>query len=154
MDRIQNIMNKVCEYRNIFDNYFYLWVDDRNEFMRQFLLYNYVFIIEEIEVYVEDGVLECFFILNQFKEQINIYEKIYDEVEKIEFFIIFEYWFRVNFKSFKQVFLNIIKRWSFMFKQYLIDYVINRYEKFKFYVELFFLLEFWQINKFFKCCFV
>lgn len=144
MDRIQNIMNKVCEYRNIFDNYFYLWVDDRNEFMRQFLLYNYVFIIGEIEVYVEDGVLECFFILNQFKEQINIYEKIYDEVEKIEFFIIFEYWFRVNFKSFKQVFLNIIKRWSFMFKQYLIDYVINRYEKFKFYVELFFLLEFWQ----------
>lgn len=146
MDRIQNIMNKVCEYRNIFDNYFYLWVDDRNEFMRQFLLYNYVFIIEEIEVYVEDGVLECFFILNQFKEQINIYEKIYDEVEKIEFFIIFEYWFRVNFKSFKQVFLNIIKRWSFMFKQYLIDYVINRYEKFKFYVELFFLLEFWQLG--------
>lgn len=146
MDRIQNIMNKVCEYRNIFDNYFYLWVDDRNEFMWQFLLYNYVFIIEEIEVYVEDGVLECFFILNQFKEQINIYEKIYDEVEKIEFFIIFEYWFRVNFKSFKQVFLNIIKCWSFMFKQYLIDYVINRYEKFKFYVELFFLLEFWQFG--------
>ena len=29
MDRIQNIMNKSMEYRNSFDNYAYLWVDDR-----------------------------------------------------------------------------------------------------------------------------
>jgi len=29
MDRVQNIMNKSMEYRNSFDNYAYLWVDDR-----------------------------------------------------------------------------------------------------------------------------
>ena len=32
MDRIQNIMNKSMEYRNSFDNYAYLWVDDRYRF--------------------------------------------------------------------------------------------------------------------------
>lgn len=146
MDRIQNIMNKACEYRNTFDNYSYLWVDDRNEFMRQFLLYNHVLTTEEIEAHAEDGVPECPPTLNQFKEQINTYEKIYDEAEKIEPLTIFEHWFRVNSKPFKQALLNTIKRWSFMFKQHLIDHVTNRYEKFKFYVELFFLLEFWQFG--------
>ena len=126
MDRIQNIMNKACEYRNTFDNYSYLWVDDRNEFMRQFLLYNHVLTTEEIEAHAEDGVPECPPTLDQFKEQINTYEKIYEEAEKIEPLTIFEHWFRVNSKPFKQALLNTIKRWSFMFKQHLIDHVTNR----------------------------
>ena len=29
MQRVENIMNKSMEYRNSFDNYAYLWVDDR-----------------------------------------------------------------------------------------------------------------------------
>ena len=70
MDRMQNIMNKSMEYRNSFDNYAYLWVDDRNEFMRQFLLYNHVLTTEEIEAHAEDGVPECPPTLNQFKEQV------------------------------------------------------------------------------------
>lgn len=40
---------------------------------------------------------------------------------------IFDSWFRVDAKPFKQALLNIIKRWSFMFKQHLIDHVTNRY---------------------------
>ena len=75
MDRIQNIMNKACEYRNSFDNYAYLWVDDRNEFMRQFLLYNHVLTQEEIEQHAEDGVPECPPTLNQFKDQVKYSQK-------------------------------------------------------------------------------
>ena len=71
MDRIQNIMNKCMEYRNSFDNYAYLWVDDRNEFMRQFLLYNHVLTTEEIEAHAEDGVPECPPTLAQFKDQVS-----------------------------------------------------------------------------------
>ena len=33
MDRITNIMNKSMEYRNSFDNYAYLWVDDRWDYV-------------------------------------------------------------------------------------------------------------------------
>lgn len=58
--------------------------------------------------------------------QVDTYEKIYDEVEDIQGVHIFENWFRVDANPFKQALLNIIKRWSFMFKQHLIDHVTNR----------------------------
>lgn len=70
MERVTTIINKATEYRNSFDTYAYLWVDDRNEFMRQFLLYNHVLTAEEIEAHVEDGVPECPPTLEQFKEQV------------------------------------------------------------------------------------
>lgn len=50
----------------------YLWGDDRNEFMRQFLLYNHVLTSEEIEAHAEEGVPESPPTLEQFKEQVNI----------------------------------------------------------------------------------
>lgn len=125
MDRIQNIMNKSMEYRNSFDNYAYLWVDDRNEFMRQFLLYGHVLTTEEIEAHAEEGVPENPPTLKQFKEQIDTYEKIYEECEQINPVKVFDNWFRIDAKPFKQALLNIIKRWSFMFKQHLIDHVTN-----------------------------
>jgi len=62
-----------------------------------------------------------------FHFQVDTYEKIYDEVEEFEGTVIFEKWFRVDSRPFKQALLNIIKRWSFMFKQHLIDHVTNRY---------------------------
>lgn len=37
----------------------------------------------------------------------------------------FDTWFRVDARPFKQALLNIIKRWSYMFKQHLIDHVTN-----------------------------
>ena len=39
---------------------------------------------------------------------------------------IMEEWFRVDARPFKQALLNIIKRWSYMFKQHLMDHVTNR----------------------------
>ena len=56
----------------------------------------------------------------------DAYEKIYDEVEDIQGVHTFDNWFRVDANPFKQALLNIIKRWSFMFKQHLIDHVTNR----------------------------
>ena len=72
MDRVQNVMNKAIEYRNSYDNYAYLWVDDRNEFMRQFLLYGHVLTTEEIEAHAEDGVPENPPSLDKFKEQVRV----------------------------------------------------------------------------------
>ena len=80
---------------------------------------------EEIEAHAEEGVPECPPTLEQFKEQVDTYEKIYEEVEVLQGTSIFEGWFRVDIRPFKQALLNIIKRWSFMFKQHLIDHVTN-----------------------------
>jgi len=58
--------------------------------------------------------------------QIDTYESIYQDVETVEGSIIFEKWFRVDARPFRQALLNIVKKWSFMFKQHLIDHVTNR----------------------------
>ena len=36
-------------------------------------------------------------------------------------------WFRVDARPFKQALLTTVKRWSFLFKQHLIDHVSNRW---------------------------
>ena len=70
MDRVSSIMTKANDYRHSFSAYEYLWVDDRQEFMRQFLLYNHVLTAEEIELNADEGFPECPPTLEQFKEQV------------------------------------------------------------------------------------
>jgi dynein heavy chain len=123
MDRCQNVITKALEFRNSFDSFSYLWVDDRQEFMRQFLLYNHVLTQEEVEQYGEEGVPENPPTLRQFKEQIDSYEKIHVEVNDMEPISLFDQWFQVDARPFKQGLLNIVKRWSYMFKQHLDSHV-------------------------------
>jgi len=71
MEHAQNIMNHATEYSSSFDSYSYLWVDDRQEFMRQFLLYGHVLTSDEIESYPDEGVPENPPTLEQFRQQVN-----------------------------------------------------------------------------------
>ncbi|XP_060681399.1 dynein axonemal heavy chain 11-like isoform X1 [Hemiscyllium ocellatum] len=123
MDRVTEIINKAVDYRNSFDSYSYLWVDDRIEFMKQFLLYNHVLTAEEIETHADEGVPECPPTTEQFKEQIDIYENLYIQISKLEDSRVFESWFKVDIKPFKMALLNTIKKWSWMFKEHLMHYV-------------------------------
>jgi dynein heavy chain, axonemal len=70
MERVNSIVNKANEFKDSFSKYAYLWVDDRKEFMRQFLLYNHVLTQEEIEAHTEGGVPESPPTLEQFKDQV------------------------------------------------------------------------------------
>ncbi|XP_078394996.1 dynein axonemal heavy chain 11-like [Cetorhinus maximus] len=125
MDRVTEVINKAVEYRNSFDPYSYLWVDDRIEFMKQFLLYNHVLTAEEIETHADEGVPECPPTTEQFKEQIDIYENLYIQISKFEDSRVFESWFKVDIKPFKVALLNTIKKWSWMFKEHLMRYVTD-----------------------------
>lgn len=127
MERIQKMMSICCDYRSSFDHYSYLYVDDKKEFMRHFLMYSHVLTAEEIEAHAEDGVPETPPTLEQFKEQIDSYEKIYEEVSHLEPISIFDGWMKVDSRPLKASLLGIIKKWSFMFKQHLIDHVTHRY---------------------------
>ena len=75
LDRVSTVMNKAREYKNSFSVYEYLWVDDRQEFMQQFLLYGHVLTPEEIEQHAEEGVPESPPTLDQFKEQVCFKKK-------------------------------------------------------------------------------
>ncbi|NXC72870.1 DYH9 protein, partial [Anhinga anhinga] len=125
MGRVQAAMAACCDYRSTFDHYSYLYGDDRKEFCRQFLLYGHILTAAEIEAHAEDGVPETPPTLQQFREQIDSYEKIYKEVNRIEPISIFQSWLKVDARPFKASLLNVIKRWSLVFKQHLMDHVTH-----------------------------
>ncbi|XP_074871093.1 dynein axonemal heavy chain 9 [Carettochelys insculpta] len=125
MERVQNTMSACSAYRSSFDHYSYLYGDDRKEFMRQFLLYGHILTAAEIEAHTDNGVPESPPTLQQFREQIDSYERIYDEVNRLEPITIFDSWLKVDARPFKAALLNVIKRWSLMFKQHLIDHVTH-----------------------------
>nr|XP_029540762.1 LOW QUALITY PROTEIN: dynein heavy chain 9, axonemal [Oncorhynchus nerka] len=125
MERVQGVMATCCEFRNSLERYAYLYVDDRKEFMRQFLLYGHVLTSQEIEAHAEDGVPENPPTLEQFREQVDGYERIHEEVQGLEPVCVFQGWMRVDGRAFKSALLNIVRKWSLMFKQHLIDHVTN-----------------------------
>jgi len=59
-------------------------VDDRQEFLDQFLLYGHVLTAEEIESAGDEGVPHTPPTLEQFKEQVDTYEKIYLDFKEFE----------------------------------------------------------------------
>lgn len=71
MERVQGVMATCCEFRNSLERYSYLYVDDRKEFMRQFLLYGHVLSSQETEGYSEDSVSESPPTLDNFREQVD-----------------------------------------------------------------------------------
>ncbi|XP_037074053.1 dynein beta chain, ciliary-like [Pollicipes pollicipes] len=125
MNNIHSVISQAQEYRSSLDQHSYLWTDDRNEFMAQFLRYGHQITPEEIEQFGEDGIPESPPTLDQYKEQIDSYEKLYVEMERVKPVVTFDTWFRLDCKPFKAALLNTIKRWSLLFKQYLIDHVTN-----------------------------
>ncbi|XP_071672595.1 dynein axonemal heavy chain 9 isoform X6 [Patagioenas fasciata] len=125
MGRVQAVMAACCDYRSAFDHYSYLYGEDRKEFFRQFLLYGHILTAAEIEAHAENGVPESPPTLQQFREQIDSYEKIYEEVNRIEPISIFQSWMKVDARPFKASLLNVIKRWSLVFKQHLMDHVMH-----------------------------
>ncbi|NWQ82098.1 DYH9 protein, partial [Columbina picui] len=125
MGRVQAVMAACCDYRSAFDHYAYLYGEDRKEFCRQFLLYGHILTAAEIEAHSENGVPESPPTLQQFREQIDSYEKIYEEVNRIEPISIFQSWMKVDARPFKASLLNVIKRWSLVFKQHLMDHIMH-----------------------------
>lgn len=126
MERVKKIVEKCLEYRDTLEHYAYLYVDDRTEFMRQFLLYGHILTSEEIEAHAEHEVPENPPTLELFREQVDSYERLYEEVLKLDPIHVFEGWMRVDAHAFKCALLNVIKKWSSMFKKHLIDHVTNR----------------------------
>ena len=49
MSRVKKAMSDATNFASGFDTYANLWVDDRQEFLRQFLTYGHILTQEEIE---------------------------------------------------------------------------------------------------------
>nr|XP_056713421.1 dynein axonemal heavy chain 11 [Euleptes europaea] len=124
MGRVEDVIIKAVDFKNTFEPYAYLWVEDRSEFMKQFLFDGHMLTSGDTEIH-GDGTSDQHPITEQFKEQIDIYENLYIQVSKLEDFRIFEGWLKMDMKPFLICLLNIIKKWSWMFKEYLLRFVID-----------------------------
>ncbi|CAK8695850.1 unnamed protein product [Clavelina lepadiformis] len=123
LNRVGDVMDKALAYSQEFLEYAHLWSDDRQEFMRHFLTYGHILTSDEVEAHGEEGVPETPPTLDQFKEQIDSYENQYQVINDVHPTRVFDGWFLVQIKPFKQGLLNTVKRWSFMFKEHLINHV-------------------------------
>ncbi|XP_033702631.1 dynein axonemal heavy chain 9 [Tursiops truncatus] len=125
MGRVQGMMTLCCGYRSTLSQYSYLYVEDRKEALGQFLLYGHMLTAEEMEAHAEDGIPENPPLLHQFKAQIDCYEKLHEDVSRLEPIQVFDSWMKIDVRPFKTSLLNIIKKWSLTFKQHLVDYVTH-----------------------------
>lgn len=71
MERVQGVMATCCEFRNSLEHYSYLYVDDRKEFMHQFLLYGHILSSQDAEGDTDDNVSESPPSLDNFREQVD-----------------------------------------------------------------------------------
>ncbi|KAG8432457.1 hypothetical protein GDO86_016919 [Hymenochirus boettgeri] len=129
MSRVHSAIANVKEHQRHFQKYSYLWMDDKAEFMKQFLLYGRFLSTEEMELYADYELQKCSPQLDHFKKQINIYESLFKEVGQFENEKTFNSWLLVDMKPFQLSLMNEIKKWSWMFKEHLLNHVTNSVNK-------------------------
>lgn len=131
-------MDEAHSYLREFEEFDYLWLDNRQEFLSQFLKYARLLTPEELDLLADEtgpGVKETPPTIQQFKEQIDFYEDMYKKVEKLETFKIIKNWLRIDTKPLRQAILNTVCKWGNMFKQHLVDRVVNSIEELEQFIE-------------------
>lgn len=123
---VDQVIGEAYEFCDSFQSYSYLWLDDRTQYLEQFLKYGRPLTSEEFELVLlkDPGAPKCSPPkMEQFREQIDNFENLSNEVEKIQEEKIFHNWFKVDIKPFKQALLNTIRKWGNMFKNHLVENV-------------------------------
>lgn len=137
LNRVESGLDEAIEYINNFEDYTYLWMDDRQECLRQFLLYSRLLTPEEYDAVKDNpaAVKETPPQISQFKEQIDYYEDLYKQVKLIETEKVIAGWLRVDVKPLRQAILNTVAKWSNMYKQHLFNHVINSITELENFIE-------------------
>ena len=125
IENVRQVMELANGKKDTFQEYSYLWTESRHDTMYFFLNFARELTPDELKMLDEDEsqVKKCEPTLSQFKEKIDKYEAIYEKVKDIETTKVFNCWFRADITPFKISLMNLVKRWSYLFKRHLVDYV-------------------------------
>ncbi|KAF7259764.1 hypothetical protein EG68_06612, partial [Paragonimus skrjabini miyazakii] len=135
-DHVRSAMRAAAEFQvNLESNYSVYWAEDRTEFIRQFCRYGRLLTKDDLGPTGEIEAPENPPTLEQFREQILKYDRVYEEVEHLEDTRVFDSWLRADLKPFKQSLLAVIRQWSDKFKQYLVDHVTSTLDNLKTFIE-------------------
>lgn len=124
--KVQSVTNKITEHYEAGPGKFsHLWTDDRDDFLRQFLLYNHVLTQEEVDAWREDNPDKPFPetppTLDQYKENIDKFNALAEEVNAIEDTHIFDKWYKVDNRPFRTALHTVVTKWGYMFIQQMSD---------------------------------
>ena len=129
LERVTNVGNTSLEYTQRFEQYAYIYEDDREEHLSNFLKTGQHTHGPQPpkadNPYGEDDDPEEPATLDQFRDAIDKFELTFNEIEKFEPNIVLDRWFRLDMSSFKETLGNTVKEWGLMFKQHLMDSVVN-----------------------------
>ncbi|CAF1051829.1 unnamed protein product, partial [Rotaria magnacalcarata] len=121
MERLRDTMKEANDWKEDVNEYAYLWLDDRKEHMRQFLLYGRA--LEENEIENRELIIETPPSLVQFQNQIDLFQSIYSDIDSWNQTFLFNSWLRVDARPIKRQLLNLVNKWINLYKNYLIDHV-------------------------------
>ena len=125
LKRIDETVNKAKENNEKYNEYSFLWTNNRKKFLEYFLKYAKQLTSKSDET-VEGNkapVAKNGPTLDQFKEQIDYFEDLHKDVKEIENIQTFNSWLRVEITPLKLTLLTNIKQWSYLFKKHLLSHV-------------------------------
>ncbi|KAL7641749.1 UNVERIFIED_CONTAM: hypothetical protein RMT77_007623 [Armadillidium vulgare] len=109
-DRFDSVSQQISECKEVFLQYQFLWCDNREQTLQAFVTSG------------QDGKHPQ---LAEFKEKIDSFENLYSKLEEVEEQRVFDQWLKVDICPFKHDLLVKCKKWSYIFKKFLIDKVTD-----------------------------
>ncbi|CAF3706752.1 unnamed protein product [Rotaria sordida] len=121
MERLRDTMKEANDWKEEVEDYSYLWLVDRKEHMRQFILYGRL--LEDYELENREHIKETPPSLIQFQNQIDLFQSIYNNIDSWDQTFLFNSWLRVDARPIKRQLLTLVNKWINLYKNYLIDHV-------------------------------
>lgn len=101
LEGVEKVVEEAADFCNGFERYSYLWLDDRVKCMEMFLEYGRFLEVDELDLIALKDLnapQPSHPTIESFREQIDNFESLYAEIEKIEPFQVFNAWFQVRQK--------------------------------------------------------
>ncbi|XP_049878702.1 dynein beta chain, ciliary [Pectinophora gossypiella] len=130
LNGIERVIEDANEFCKTFENYAYLWLEERDAVMEIFLTYGRILTPDEVDkIGSEDKEVAppapCAPKMEAFREQIDHYENLFMDIEDMESYKVFNCWFQVDVRPFRQALLNTVRKWGNMYKEHLVNNVTS-----------------------------
>ena len=137
ISRLENVMDQANAEKETYMSYSHLWTENQADFLFYFLNFARQLSEEEQLLFEEDekAVKKCQPTLAQFREQIDYFEGIYQEILKIPKNKTFNKWFKAEIAPFKFQIQTLSKKWSWIFKENLLNHVIDSLQAMEDFIE-------------------
>ncbi|XP_043280985.1 dynein beta chain, ciliary-like [Venturia canescens] len=134
-NRVKVGLAQAEDYSLTFEPYSWLWLNNRQEYLDTFLRFSRSLTEEEKEIVeqapenLHDFIREKHPGLDDFAREIDYFMDLYKKCDEFESEKIFSRWLRIDTKPFKQTLLNTVCKWANLFKNHLVDRVVNSLKK-------------------------